>query len=136
LKILKKSYCWFHKKISKNQSGVNMSERLGKEWVNPRKGKSANELYGEDWVHSSKGKTAKEIHGSEWVDKRAKPFRVTSTSHGECYYECESDFLKRTQYPEPSLRKLKRNGSYTIKRLKNSRHIFLDGETIYFNYVS
>lgn len=125
-----------HNKISKNQSGKSMSERLGRVWVNPRKGRSADELYGESWVHSSKGKTSKEIHGSEWVDKRAKPFVVTSKSHGECYYECESDFFKKTQYPEPSLRKLKQHGSYTIKRQKNSRHIFLDGETIYFNYVS
>jgi len=49
-------------------------------------------------------------------------------------YKCESDFFTRTYFSSPTLSKLKRFGSHTIKRQKNTKHPYKHGETIYFEH--
>ena len=111
-----------HKKISAQQKGKTMQERLGDpSYVDPRKGISK--------PSPRKGKKMPK----DWVNIQAKPFVITSQS-GEKVYKKEEEWLAEgNNYP--TLAKLKKNGCHKIKRMKNTRHQYKDGETITFRYL-
>lgn len=124
-----------HKKTSQRQLGKSMKERLNDpNYIDPRAGKKANEFiknYNGAW---NKGKTINELKGNNYLDPRSKPFKVIS-NQGEITYKCEKDFISQTNFCGPLLTKLKRLKQLTIKRQKNSRHPYLNGEIIYLIYI-
>jgi len=126
-----------HKRTSERQLGITVRERLGDpDYIDPRKGKTAKEIYGSDYTGPrNKGKTMKELKGEDYVDPRSRPFTVTSRS-GIHEYNNTFDFLNATCFSGPQFLKLKRLGQLTIKRQSNTRHSYIHGETIYFNYCN
>lgn len=124
-----------HKKTSERQLGITIRERLGDpNYIDPRKGKTAEEIYGSDYTGPwNKGKTMKELIGEDYIDPRSRPFNITSQA-GVNRYSNTFDFLNSMRFSGPQFLKLKRNGQHTIKRQSNTKHPYIHGETIYFNY--
>ena len=120
---------------SARQIGKTMMRRCGSDYIDPRAGKTAQEIFGDDYVNVFKGKTRKEVCGEDYIDSRAKPFQIVS-SLGTYKYECESDCIKQTNMSGPTLTKLKKLGTYTVKRQKNTKHSYPHGETITLNFIN
>lgn len=125
-----------HKEISARQTGKTMKDRLNNpDYTDPRTGKSATEIFGETYTGPwNKGKAVKDLKGDNYVDPRCKPFTITSHL-GVHKYNNEREFIESTQFSQPMLVKLKREGMYTVKRQSNTKHPFIHGETILFNII-
>lgn len=120
-----------HKEISKRQLNKTMRERLNDpDWVHPNKGKSAKDIYGESY----KGPWNK---GKKWKGKHynSKSFLITINDKEEIYCENEKQFFNITNLNQGTLKKLKMNGMYIVKKLKNSRHSFNNGDLIKLAYI-
>ncbi len=85
-------------------------------------------------VDKRKGKTMAEIYGSDYKHAQAQPFKVTS-SQGTEEYSCTLDFVKRSGMGAVQLHKLKKAGELKIKRIKNTKHNYIDGEVIKLEFV-
>ena len=129
-----------------DQKGKSMKERLNDpDWVSPNRGKSMKErLNDPDWVSPNKGKPVtqppwnkglKFKHLPEYKCPNAKPFYIESATYGKEYFKHEWELLKSECFSAPTLSKLKRDGTHTIKRQKNSKHKYPNGEILYFTYA-
>lgn len=124
-----------YKRQAKKQQGKTMAERLSDpDYVDPRKGKTAKEIYGDDYEVWNKGIKMKDKYGPDYVDPKSKPFKITSHM-GEKIYNSESEFIAQENFSAPVLIKLKKEGSYKVKRQKNTRHSYKNGETIYLEFI-
>jgi len=125
-----------HKEISARQTGKTMKDRLNNpDYTDPRTGKSATEIFGETYTGPwNKGKAVKDLKGDNYIDPRCKPFTITSHL-GVHKYNNEREFIESTQFSQPMLVKLKREGMYTVKRQSNTKHPFIHGETIYYKPI-
>lgn len=113
-----------HKRISERQVGKTMKDRCGDDYVDPRKGKKRLA------PNSTKGRTAKEIHGDDWIDPRSKQFSINSE-----IFESERDCIIKTGLSGPIITKLKKEGTYTVNRLKNSKHIYENGQLLTLKFI-
>ena len=110
-------------------TGKTMKQICGEDYVDPRKGKTCKEIYGEDWVNKRKGKTVKELYGEDYIDPRSKPFKLESKKGVEVFLS-EVDCINNTNLNSPTICKLRKNGSHVIKRLKNTKHTYENGDVI------
>ena len=120
-----------HKEISKRQLNKTMRERLNDpDWVHPNKGKSAKDIYGESY----KGPWNK---GKKWEGKHynCKSFLITINGGEEIYCENEKQFFDLTKLNQNAIKILKKEGTYIVKKIKNSRHSFNNGDLIKLNYI-
>jgi len=104
-----------------NQLGLTMKERLGEGYVDSRSGKKFNEIYCEGYVHPQQ-----------------RPFKITLTRTGEYWiFNNETEFKNKLNLnPDPTLRKLKKEGMLIIKQVKvNSRHNFVKNDMLIFEYL-
>jgi hypothetical protein len=104
-----------------NQLGFTMKERLGDSYVDSRKGKKFNEIYREGYMHPQQ-----------------RPFKVTLIRTGEYWiFNNETEFKEKLNLnPDPTLRKLKKEGELVIKQVKiNSKHNFIKNDMLIFKFV-
>lgn len=115
---LKRKMCGIE--TSKRQKGLTMQQRMGKDWVDPRKGKTMKEIYKQGHKHP-----------------QIKPYKITlNDGEKEWFFDCESQIKQIGLYPYPTLGNLKKNGIIFIKRTKpNSRHNFKVGDKLAFQYI-
>jgi len=114
----------YHKRVADNQKGKTMKDRCGEDYIDPRKGKKRLT------PNSTKGKTAKEIHGESYIDPRSKKFSI----NGEIF-ESERDCITKTQLSAPILTKLKKEGTYIVKKIKSSKNKYEDKETLTLKFL-
>ena len=127
------------------QRGKTMKERLNDpNWISPNKGMTMKErLNDPNWVNPQKGKSGKPAwnkgkkfkHLPDYKCPNAKPFYIESATYGKEYFKHEWEFLEGECFSAPTLSKLKKDGSHTIKRQRNSKHKYPHGETLYFTYA-
>jgi hypothetical protein len=117
------------------QLGKTMSERLGREYVSPAKGKPAIEIRGASYQVWNKGKNMKKLKGSDYVDPKSKPFQVSINQAETITCNSEQDFFSKVGLNSPTLCKLKRAGVHVIKRQRNSKHRFSTGDQLKFCWV-
>ena len=125
-----------YKRTSEFQRGKTMQERLDDpNYVDPRKGKTAKEIYNNpNYQPHNKGKTAKELYGDGYIDPRAKSFYIQINEDDPILCNGDRDFRGKFNAHDPMLYKLKEHGTYTVKRLKNTRHSFPDKAVV--KYIS
>lgn len=102
----------YARNVSEFQKGKTMSERLGRDWVNPRKGKTYKEQYGEDWV-----------------DPKLRPITIRS-SKGVQSFKGIVECMKETKLCKHIIWNIIKNGSHQIKRRKRTSHTFKHHEVI------
>lgn len=114
------------KRTSERQKNKTMQERLNDpNYVDPRKGKSAAEIYNNpDYQPHNKGKTAEELYGPDYIDPRSKSFYIQIDEQEPVFCKGDRDFREKFKAHDPLLYKLKDDKTYTVKRLKNTRHLF------------
>lgn len=108
------------KKTSIRQRGKKMIERMGSEWVDPRKGKTMKEIYKPGHMHP-----------------QIKPYKIIlNDGEKEWSFNCESEIKDIGLYPYPTLGNLKKLGTIYIKHTRvNSRHGFKKGDKLSFEYI-
>lgn len=125
-----------YKRTSEFQRGKTMQERLNNpNYVDLRKGRAAKEIYNDpNYQPHNKGKTAKELYGDGYIDPRAKSFYIQINEDDPILCNGDRDFRGKFNAHDPMLYKLKEHGTYTVKRLNNTRHSFPDKALV--KYIS
>ena len=103
-----------------NQFGKTMKDRIGKDYIDPRKGKKFAEIYKDGYNHPQQ-----------------RPFKITC--NGRLWtFNNETEFTKILHiHADPILRELKRNGYKIIKHVKRtSKHPFNKGDVLVFEWVT
>jgi len=121
---------------SNRQLGKTMQDRVGADYIDPRKGKSAKEIYGDQYTGPyNKGKTMKEIKGADYIKPTAKAFKVTINKQNGTIFTHEADFFTKTGLNTITLSKLKKKRIHTIKRQSNSRHNYQTGDVLELQFI-
>jgi hypothetical protein len=121
-----------YKRTAERQKNKSMQERLNDpNYVDPRKGKSAKEIYNDpNYEPHNKGKTAEELYGPDYIDPRSKSFYIQIDDQEPVFCKGDRDFREKFKAHDPLLYKLKQNKTHTIKRLKNTTHLFPDNSIV------
>ena len=104
---------------SQLQSGKTMKERLGAEYTDVRGGKKWEDIYHKGYDHP-----------------QHKPFKILYNTQ-VWFFKTEREFAEKLNIcPDPILRILKKEKTFTFKRKKlNSKHSFNKGDVLTFEWV-
>lgn len=120
------------------EKGKSIRKRCGVETSIRQKGICMVDRVGEDYVDPRKGKTSLEIYGKEYKHPQQKKFKITHSQSGNCWiFNNETEFTDTLKiHADPTLRELKKVGSKTIKHVKKtSKHKFVKGDVLLFEWM-
>jgi hypothetical protein len=126
-----------NKIFNSTPNGILIRERVGQITKQNQLGKTMKDRMGEAYIDSRKGKKFNEIYKVGYDHPQQKPFKITLLRTGESWvFNNEAEFKTILHLnPDPTLRILKKQKSYTIKQVKvNSKHNFIKGDMLIFEY--
>lgn len=143
--IVDKQYDEFAKLIStlspSSEDFTNMCKNSVREYVSGDTTTSFNSIEYNDQNYSSpsdnkaripwnKNKTYKQLKGDDYIKPTAKPFKIIINDLTTMLFTCEQDFFLQTNLNTATIKKLKHLGEVTVKRQRNSKHNFNNGDII------